>query len=89
MVLEQGKLAFVVIAKTIEEPLADEPAENGIAQEFQAFVVKRRARRTGFVGARAVGEGANQKRPAVKPIAEGRFQFVEVRVQNDFFTTTS
>ena len=39
MIFQKGKLAFGEVGKTREKPLADKPAQNGIAQKFQAFII--------------------------------------------------
>lgn len=41
VILDQRELAFREIPETGEQPFADQPTENRIAQEFEAFVVGR------------------------------------------------
>jgi hypothetical protein len=39
VILQERQLAFCEIGKASEEPIADEPAQHGIAEEFETFVV--------------------------------------------------
>ena len=83
MIFEEGELTFGEIRKTGEQPLAHQPAEYGIAQELQAFIVRAcpdvRHRRellsacsatSTFVGAGAMGEGAIEKRAVPECVAK-------------------
>jgi len=41
VVFDQRQLAFGEATEAVEEPLADETAQDGIAQELKALVVRR------------------------------------------------
>jgi hypothetical protein len=70
MVLDERELAFGEAAEMREQPVADKPAEDGVAEELEAFIIGRRAigcQRVvdgcvrGFIGSRTVSQGAGEQ----------------------------
>src|SRR5215469_17910027 len=80
IILEEGKLAFREFVKAREEPFAHNPAENRIAQKFQAFVIERESG-VRFVSARAVRQRAYKQSAVPEFVAEGPLQLCQIYEQ--------
>src|SRR5581483_8207796 len=65
-----------------KQPFADEPAQNGVAQKLQSFVIRAGDGRRGygFVRARTVGNRAGQQPVIGKTIAERLLELVQIRL---------
>ena len=40
-ILEKRQLSFIEVRVTMKKPLADQPAQNAVAEEFQPLVIER------------------------------------------------
>jgi len=78
VVLQEGKLPFAEILKLLEQPFTDKPAENGIAEEFEALVIEGESPRVCLVRARTVGEGANKESTVFELMVESLLEVVEI-----------
>jgi hypothetical protein len=65
--LDARELALEILREAVEDRLADDDAENGVAEELEPLV-----RGEAVLGNAGVGEGAIEQRQVFEPVAEER-----------------